>query len=55
MIPILLLLGVSATATAAFSGIMVVTADLMLMMNAVFAKQDGIALLKKDVLVRLRR
>jgi hypothetical protein len=46
LLPILLLLGVSATVTAAFTGVMVVAAELMLIAGAALAGKEGFALIK---------
>jgi hypothetical protein len=49
LIPVLPLLGVSAAATAAFSGVMVVAAELMLIVGAAVAGKEGFALIKAKV------
>ena len=53
-IPILPLLGVSTTATAAFSGVMVVSAEFMLIAGAAIAGKDGFAFIKAKVFGFLR-
>ena len=53
-IPILLLLGVSATATAAISGVMVVVAEFMLIAGAAIAGREGFALIKATLFGFLR-
>lgn len=50
VIPVLPLLGVSATVTAAFSGIMLVAAEFMLVAGAAIAGKEGFALIKATVL-----
>ena len=45
-IPILLLLRVSTTATAAFSGVMLVAAEFMLIAGAAIAGKEGFAFIK---------
>ena len=54
VIPILPLLGVSTTATAAFSGVMVVAAELMLIAGAAVAGKEGFAFIKATVFGFLR-
>ena len=54
LIPILPLVGVSTTATAAFSGVMVVAADLMLIAGAAIAGKAGFASIKAKVFGLLR-
>ena len=54
LIPILPLLGVSATAIAAFSGVMVVAAELMLIAGAAIAGKEGFAFIKATVFGFLR-
>ena len=49
LIPILLLLRVPTTATAAFSGVMVVTAEFMLIAGAAIAGKEGFAYIKGKV------
>jgi hypothetical protein len=48
-IPILLLLGVSTTTIAGFSGIMVVAAEIMLVAGAAIAGKEGFAFIKATV------
>jgi hypothetical protein len=50
VIPILLLLGVSTTATAAFSGVMLFAAELMLIAGAAIAGKEGFAMIKATAL-----
>lgn len=54
LIPILPLLGVSATATAAVSGVMLVAADVMLVAAAAIAGKEGFAVIKATVFRFLR-
>jgi len=54
LIPILPLLGASATVTASFSGAMIVLADLMLLLGAAVAGQEGFAFIKARVFGILR-
>ncbi len=54
LIPILRLLGGSATATAAFSGVMVVAAELLLIAGAAVAGKEGFAFIKAKVFGFLR-
>ena len=54
LIPILPLLGASATVTASFSGAMIVLADLMLLLGAAVAGKDGFAFIKARVFGILR-
>lgn len=54
LIPILLLMGVSTTAIAAFSGVMVVAAELMLIAGAAIAGNEGYAFIKATVFGFLR-
>ena len=49
LIPILPLLGVSTTTTAAFSGVMLVAAELMLLAGAAIAGKEGFAFIKAKV------
>ena len=49
LIPILPLLGASATVTASFSGAMIVLADLMLLLGAAVAGKEGCAFIKARV------
>ena len=49
LIPILPLLDVSATATAAFSGVMLVAAEFMLLAGAAIAGKEGFAFIKATV------
>ena len=49
VIPILLLLGVSKMVTAAFSGVMVVAAEFMLIAGAAIAGKEGFAYIKATV------
>ena len=49
LIPILHLLGVSATVKASFSGAMIVLADLMLLLGAAVAGKEGFAFIKARV------
>jgi hypothetical protein len=52
--PILPLLGVSTTATAAFSGVMLVAAEVMLVAAAAIAGKEGFAVIKATVFGFLR-
>jgi len=54
LIPILPLLGVSTTATAAISGVMLVAAEFMLIAGAAIAGKEGFALIKATVFGFLR-
>jgi hypothetical protein len=54
LVPILPLLGVSASATAAFSGVMFVAAEFMLVAGAAIAGKEGFALIKAKVFGFLR-
>jgi len=49
VIPILPLLGVSTTATAAFSGVMLFAAEFMLVAAAAIAGKEGFAFIKATV------
>ena len=49
LIPVLPLVGVSATATAAFSGVMLVAAEFMLLAGAAIAGKEGFAFIKATV------
>lgn len=49
LIPLFLLLGVSTTTMAAFSGIMMVAAEFMLIAGAAIAGKEGFALIKATV------
>jgi len=49
LIPVLPLLGVSTTATAAFSGVMLVAAEFMLIAAAAIAGKEGFAFIKATV------
>ena len=49
LIPILPLLGVSTTATAAFGGVMLVAAEFMLIAGAAIAGKEGFAFIKAKV------
>ncbi|TWU09447.1 hypothetical protein CA54_46890 [Symmachiella macrocystis] len=49
LIPLLVLLGVSATTTAVFSGIMVVAAEFLLIAAAAVAGKEGLAFIKAMV------
>jgi hypothetical protein len=49
LIPVLPLLGVSATATAAFSAVMLVAAEFMLLAGAAIAGKEGFAYIKATV------
>ena len=55
LVPVLPLLGVSAKGMAAFSGVMVVAAELMLVAGAAVAGKEGFALIKAKVFGWLRR
>jgi hypothetical protein len=54
LIPILPMLGVSATAIAAFSGGMVISAELMLIAGAAIAGKEGFAFIRSKVFGFLR-
>jgi hypothetical protein len=54
LIPILSALGMPATAIAAFSGVMVVAAELMLIAGAAIAGKEGFAFIKSTVFGFLR-
>lgn len=54
LIPILSLVGLTPTAIAAFSGVMVVAAELMLIAGAAIAGRDGFAFIKTKVFGFLR-
>ena len=54
VIPVLPLLGVSTTATAAFSGVMLVAAEFMLIAGAAIAGKEGLAFIKATVFGFLR-
>ena len=54
LIPVLPLLGASATVTASFSGVMIVLADLMLLLGAAVAGKEGFAFIKTRVFGCLR-
>ena len=54
LLPVLPLLGVSTTTTAAFGGVMVVAAELMLIAGAAIAGKEGFAFIKKTVFGFLR-
>ena len=49
LIPVLLLLGASAAVTAAFSGVMVVVADLLILAGAAVAGKEGFEFIKAKV------
>jgi hypothetical protein len=49
VIPVLPLLGVSTSATAAFSGVMFIVADVMLVAAAAIAGKEGFAVIKANV------
>ena len=55
LIPVLLLLGFSAKVTAAFSGTMVVLAELLLIAGAAIAGKEGFAFIKAGVFGFLKR
>jgi len=54
LLPVLPLLGVSTTTTAAFGGIMLVAAEVMLIAGAAIAGKEGFAFIKKTVFGFLR-
>ncbi len=54
LIPVLPLLGVSTRGIAAFSGVMVVVAELLLVAGAAVAGKEGFALIKANVFRMLR-
>ena len=54
LIPILSVLGTPATAIAAFSGVMIVAAELMLIAGAAIAGKEGFAFIKATVFGFLR-
>ena len=54
LVPVLPLLGVSARGIAAFSGVMVIAAELMLVAGAAVAGKEGFALIKAKVFGWLR-
>ena len=54
LIPILPLLGASATVTASISGVMIVLAELMLLLGAAVAGKEGFAFIKARVFGILR-
>jgi hypothetical protein len=49
LIPLLPLFGASSKATAAFSGVMIIVADLLLMAGAAIAGKEGFAFIKAKV------
>jgi hypothetical protein len=54
LLPVLPLLGVSGTAVAAFAGVMVVLAEIMLLAAAAIAGKEGFALIKSKIVGFLR-
>lgn len=54
LIPVLPLLGVSGTATATMTGVMVVVAELMMLAGAAIAGKEGFAFIKQKVFAFLK-